>query len=157
MLFPLLGLCPTTAWCWAELSLCGLSSQLFAASSNMASSMSSSAVKDLSNISMMFLWLGSWTNPNIRFKTTDMRLVKLCKIRFVLAGLKWMCLIHVKKKQKNMLFICITCCLFQYKCIMYLGVEAGVQCVVWEVWLRQTHLLQDIHFFLDHWPGSIHK
>lgn len=101
MLLPLLGLCPTTAWCGAELSPCELSSQSFAASSNMASSMSSSAVKDLWNISMMFLWLGSWTNPNIRFKTTDMLLVKLCKIRFVLAGLKWMCLIHVKKNPKK--------------------------------------------------------
>lgn len=51
----------------------------------------------------------------------------------------------------------ITYHLFIYTCRIYLRVEAWIQCIVWEVWLRQTHLLQNIHFFLDHWPGSIHE
>lgn len=40
---------------------------------------------------------------------------------------------------------------------LYFGVETGVECVVGEVGLRQTHLLQDVHFLLDHWPGSAPK
>uniref|UniRef100_A0A3B4ZSV3 Nucleoside diphosphate kinase B n=1 Tax=Stegastes partitus TaxID=144197 RepID=A0A3B4ZSV3_9TELE len=42
----------------------GVSSQSFAASIKMASSMSSSAEKDLWNISMMLCCFGSWTKPN---------------------------------------------------------------------------------------------
>lgn len=34
----------------------------------------------------------------------------------------------------------------------YLGVEAGVHRVLWQIRLRQPHLLQNIHFFLDQRP-----
>lgn len=40
---------------------------------------------------------------------------------------------------------------------LYFGVETSVECVVGEVGLRQTHLLQDAHFLLDHRPASAPK
>lgn len=35
--------------------------------------------------------------------------------------------------------------------------EAGVHCIIWQIRLRQTHLLQNIHFFLDQRPAWIGK
>lgn len=35
--------------------------------------------------------------------------------------------------------------------------EAGVHCIIWQIRLRQTHLLQNSHFFLDQRPAWIGK